>query len=46
MTREASRTAMAGEPSKAGVHIRPRYERGVCDGFEARGRPTYPGGID
>ncbi|WP_063756204.1 3-phosphoshikimate 1-carboxyvinyltransferase [Streptomyces sp. NRRL S-920] len=38
--------AMVGELSKAGVDIRPRYERGVCDGFEVRGRSTYPGGVE
>jgi 3-phosphoshikimate 1-carboxyvinyltransferase len=36
--------AMAAELSKAGVAIRPLFEGGICDGFEVRGRDTYPGG--
>lgn len=37
--------AMAAELSRAGVAIKPLYERGVCDGFEVRGAATYPGGV-
>lgn len=37
--------AMVTELSRAGVAIKPVYDRGVCDGFEVRGAPTYPGGV-
>jgi len=36
--------AMAAELSRAGVDIELIYDHGVCDGFEVRGAPTYPGG--
>ncbi|OKI26244.1 hypothetical protein A6A07_29775 [Streptomyces sp. CB03911] len=43
---KASRVeAMVSELSKAGVEIKPLYERGVCDGFEVRGASSYPGGV-
>jgi 3-phosphoshikimate 1-carboxyvinyltransferase len=42
---KASRVeAMVAELSAAGVDIVPVYDDGVCDGFEVRGRPSYPGG--
>lgn len=36
--------AMVTELSRAGVDIEVIYDHGVCDGFEVRGAPTYPGG--
>jgi 3-phosphoshikimate 1-carboxyvinyltransferase len=36
--------AMVAELSRAGVDIEARHVDGVCDGFEVRGRPSYPGG--
>jgi len=36
--------AMVSELSRAGVDIEPVEVDGVCDGFEVRGAPTYPGG--
>jgi 3-phosphoshikimate 1-carboxyvinyltransferase len=36
--------AIAAELSKAGVAIRPLFDGGICEGFEVRGRETYPGG--
>ncbi|MFC9931768.1 3-phosphoshikimate 1-carboxyvinyltransferase [Streptomyces sp. NPDC127190] len=37
--------AMVTELTRAGVDIEPLYVDGVCDGFEVRGAPTYPGGV-
>ncbi|MFF2331667.1 MULTISPECIES: 3-phosphoshikimate 1-carboxyvinyltransferase [unclassified Streptomyces] len=37
--------AMVTELSRAGVAIKSLYARGVCDGFEVRGAPAYPGGV-
>ncbi|MEV6276995.1 3-phosphoshikimate 1-carboxyvinyltransferase [Nocardia sp. NPDC051832] len=43
---KASRVeAMVHELSRAGVDIEPLYDDGVCDGFEVRGAPDYPGGV-
>jgi 3-phosphoshikimate 1-carboxyvinyltransferase len=36
--------AMVTELSAAGVDIESVHRDGVCDGFEVRGRPWYPGG--
>jgi len=36
--------AMVSELAGAGVDIKSLYHDGVIDGFEVRGRPTYPGG--
>lgn len=36
--------AMVAELSRAGVDIELIHDHGVCDGFEVRGAPTYPGG--
>jgi 3-phosphoshikimate 1-carboxyvinyltransferase len=42
---KASRVeAMVAELSRAGVDIELIYDHGVCDGFQVRGAPTYPGG--
>jgi len=37
--------AMVSELTRAGVDIEALYDDGVCDGFEVRGAPTYPGGV-
>ncbi|MEV0297650.1 3-phosphoshikimate 1-carboxyvinyltransferase [Nocardia sp. NPDC050710] len=37
--------AMVHELSRAGVDIEALYDDGICDGFEVRGAPTYPGGV-
>lgn len=37
--------AMVAELTRAGVDIEPIYDHGICDGFEVRGAPAYPGGL-